>query len=59
MLCFGLATDSSVSKCQDWAFCNAEAFEDQVRCEQARRLWLEYLLGDWGATWELSGIVIE
>jgi putative transposase len=37
---------------QDWPFSNATKFLDAVGREEARRLWFEYPIGTYGASWD-------
>ena len=41
-----------VSRWQDWPYCNASSFLDRVGREEARRLWLEYPIDDYGVDWD-------
>ena len=41
-----------VAKWQDWPFCNAKMFLDQVGREEVRRLWVAYTIEEYGAGWD-------
>jgi putative transposase len=41
-----------VTKWQDWPFCNARMFLDHVGRDEARRLWDEYPIDEYGADWD-------